>query len=110
MPNSKGMKQKTVDGVTFLEGTENIYRDLGFPEAESVNLLARAELMMTIEKTIKEKGLTQSEAAKLLGVSQPRLSDLYKGKLEKFTIDMLVKWLSKLGKQVTISVTDQDVA
>lgn len=61
MPNSKGMKQKTVDGVTFLEGTENIYRDLGFPEAESVNLLARAELMMTIEKAIKEKGLTQSE-------------------------------------------------
>ena len=110
MPNSKGMKQKTVDGVTFLEGTDNIYRDLGFPEAKSVNLLERAELMMTIEKAIKEKGLTQSEAAKLLGVSQPRLSDLYKGKLEKFTIDMLVKWLSKLGKQVTISVTDQDVA
>jgi predicted XRE-type DNA-binding protein len=66
--------------VTFLEGTDNIYRDLGFPEA-----------------------------AKLLGVSQPRLSDLYKGELEKFTIDILVKWLAKLGKQVTISVADQDV-
>jgi predicted XRE-type DNA-binding protein len=104
------MKQKTVNGVTFLEGTDNIYRDLGFPEAEAVNLLARAELMMTIEKTIKEKRLTLSETAKLLGVSQPRLSDLYKGKLEKFTIDMLVKWLSKLGKQVTINVADQDVA
>ncbi len=110
MPNSKKMKQKTVNGVTFLEGTDNIYRDLGFPEAEAVNLLARAKLMMTIEKTIKEKGLTQSEAAKHLGVSQPRLSDLYNGKLEKFTIDMLVKWLSKLGKQVTIDVADQDVA
>lgn len=104
------MKQKTVNGVTFLEGTDNIYRDLGFPEAEAVSLLARAKLMMTIEKTIKEKSLTQSEAAKLLGVSQPRLSDLYNGKLEKFTIDMLVKWLSKLGKQVTINVADQDVA
>ncbi len=106
MPNSKEMKQKTVTGMAFLEGTDNIYRDLGFPEAEAVNLLTRAKLMMTIEKTIKEKGLTQSEAAKLLGVSQPRLSDLYNGKLEKFTIDMLVKWLSKLGKQVTINVAD----
>ncbi len=110
MPNSKEMKQKTVTGMAFLEGTDNIYRDLGFPEAEAVNLLARAKLMMTIEKTIKEKGLTQSEAAKLLGVSQPRLSDLYNGKLEKFTIDMLVKWLSKLGRHVTIDVADQDVA
>jgi predicted XRE-type DNA-binding protein len=110
MPNSKEMKQKTVNGVTFLEGTDNIYRDLRFSEAESANLLARAELMMTIEKTVKERGLTQSEAAKLLGVSQPRLSDLYKGKLEKFTIDTLVNWLAKLGKQITISVADQDVA
>jgi len=110
MPNSKKMKQRTVKGMTFLEGSNNIYRDLGFPEAEAVNLLARAELMMTIEKTIKEKGLTQSTAAKLLGVSQPRLSDLYKGKLEKFTIDMLMKWLSKLGKHVTIKVEDRGVA
>lgn len=110
MPKSKSMKQKTVNGVTFLEGSDNIFRDLGFPETEAVNLLARANLMMEIEKAIKEHGLTQTAAAKLLGVGQPRLSDLYKGKMERFTVDMLMKWLAKLGKQVTITVEDRDVA
>ena len=110
MSSSKSMKEMTVDGVTFLEGSDNIFRDLGFPEAEAVNLLARSNLMMAIEKAIKERGLTQTEAAKLLGVGQPRLSDLYNGKAERFTIDMLMKWLAKLGKQVTIKVTDQEVA
>jgi predicted XRE-type DNA-binding protein len=110
MPNSKKLKQRTVNGVAFLEGSDNVFRDLGFPEGEAVNLLARSELMMVIEKSIKERGLTQTEAAKLLGVGQPRLSDLYNGKVERFTIDMLVKWLAKLGKQVTIKVEDQEVA
>ena len=110
MPNSKNLKKKTVNGITYMEGSDNIFRDLGFPEAEAVNLLARSELMMAIEKTIKERNLTQTEAAKLLGVGQPRLSDLYNGKIERFTIDMLMKWLAKLGKQVTIKVADQEVA
>lgn len=110
MPKSKSMKQKTVNGVTFLEGSDNIFRDLGFPETEAVNLLARANLMMEIEKAIEERGLTQTAAAKLLGVGQPRLSDLYKGKMERFTVDMLMKWLAKLGKQITITVADRDVA
>ena len=109
MPNSRSMKQKTVDGVTFLEGSNNIFRDLGFAEAEAVNLLARSELMMAIEKTIKERGLTQTEAAKLLGVGQPRLSDLYNGKMDRFTVDMLMKWLARLGKHVTIKVDDHEV-
>lgn len=111
MPKSKAMKKKTIDGKTFLEGSDNIFRDLGFPETEAVNLLARAELMMAIEKAIKERSLTQTEAAKVLGVGQPRLSDLYQGKIERFTVDMLMKWLAKLGKQVTIKVDDhEDVA
>jgi predicted XRE-type DNA-binding protein len=110
MRSSKSMQQKTVNGVTFVEGSDNIFRDLGFSDAEAVNLLARSELMMAIEKTIKERGLSQTEAAKLLGVGQPRLSDLYNGKIERFTVDMLMKWLAKLGKNVTVKVEGQDVA
>lgn len=110
MPNSKKLKQRTANGATFLEGSDNIFRDLGFDEAESINLLARSELMMAIEKTIKDRKLTQTKAATILGVGQPRLSDLYNGKIERFTIDMLMKWLAKLGKQVTIKVEGQDVA
>jgi predicted XRE-type DNA-binding protein len=104
------MKKKTVNGMTFLEGSDNVFRDLGFPEAEAASLLARSMLMIEIKNIIDERKLTQGEAAKILGVRQPRVSAMYTGKLEDFTIDMLVQWLSKLGKQVTITVQDQEVA
>jgi predicted XRE-type DNA-binding protein len=110
MPNSKKSKRKTIKGVTFVEGSNNVFRDLGFEEAEAVNLMVRSKLMMTIEAAIRDRGLTQQEAAKLLGVGQPRVSDLFNGKIDRFTIDMLMKWLAKLGKQVTIQIDGQDVA
>ena len=108
--NRTEMTKRTVNGVTFLQGSDNVFRDLGFPEAEAVNLMARADLMITIEKTIKERGFTQKETAKILGVGQPRVSDLYNGKIDRFTVDMLMKWLAKLGKQVKITVKDVRVA
>ena len=110
MPNSKKMQQKKVNGMTVLEGSDNIFRDLGFPEAEAVNLLARSTLMIEIKKIIAERKLTQAEAARLLGVRQPRVSALYTGKIEDFTVDMLMKWLSKLGKDVSVLVKDRVVA
>ncbi len=110
MPKSKSMKIKTVNGVTFLEGSDNIFRDLGFPEPEAASLLGRSHLMIEIKNIIDERKLTQTQAAKILGVRQPRVSAMYTGRLEDFTIDMLVQWLAKLGKQVTITVEDRDVA
>jgi predicted XRE-type DNA-binding protein len=110
MPNSKKSKQKTVKSVKFVEGSDNVFRDLGFDEVEAVNLMARTKLMIAIEMTIKDRGLTQAQAAKIFGVGQPRVSDLFKGKIDRFTVDMLMTWLAKLGKQVTISVDDEDVA
>src|SRR5271156_4526099 len=106
MRKSKKSIKKTVSRVTFVEGSDNVFRDLGFPEAEAINLMARTELMITIEKVIKKRGLTQTKAAKILGVGQPRLSDLYSEKIERFTVDMLMNWLAKLGKHVTIKVDD----
>ena len=108
--SKRKMIKKTVNGVTFLEGSDNVFRDLGFPEAEAVNLMARSQLMMTIEETIKRRRLTQKEAAKILGVGQPRVSDLYNGKIDRFTVDMLMQWLVKLGKDVKITVKDLKVA
>ncbi len=110
MGNSKSYKKKKINGVNFIEGSDNIFRDLGFPEAEAVNLLARSRLMGRIKEILDKSHLTQIEAAKILGVGQPRVSDLYNGKIERFTVDMLMKWLAKLGKQVTISVDDLEVA
>jgi predicted XRE-type DNA-binding protein len=110
MRNSKSYKTKLVNGVRFIEGSDNIFRDLGFSEVEAVNLIVRSKLMMVVETVIKKRGLTQAEAAKILGVGQPRVSDLFKGKIDRFTIDMLMKWLHKLGKEVTISVRDRVAA
>lgn len=65
------------------------------------NLKVRADLMIQIEKIVKQRKLTQKQAADLFDVSQPRISDLLKGKIDKFSIDMLVNMLSALGKEVT---------
>lgn len=110
MPNSRSMQKRTVNGMTFLEGSDNIFRDLGFPEAEAVNLLARSTLMIEIKNIIDERKLTQAEAAKILGVRQPRVSSLYTGRIEDFTVDMLMKWLCKLGKDVSVLVKDREIA
>ena len=83
---------------------QDVFRDLGFPAEESANLKLRSQLMIAITKLIDARSLTQSEAAELLGVSQPRVSDLVRGKLERFSIDTLVAMLGAAGVQVTISV------
>ena len=110
MGHSKKLKKKMINGITFIEGSDNVFCDLGFPEAEAVNLLARSRLMSEIKDAISKNRLTQEEAAKILGVGQPRVSDLYNGKIERFTVDMLMKWLAKLGKQVTVTVKDLKAA
>ena len=110
MPKSKLMRTKKVNGAIHLEGSDNVFRDLGFPEEEAVNMLARSEMIIQIKNILDDRKLTQIEAAKLLGVRQPRVSALYTGKLNDFTIDMLMKWLTILGKKVTIQIEDQVVA
>jgi predicted XRE-type DNA-binding protein len=110
MRKSKKCAKKTVKGVTFVEGSENIFRDLGFPEEEAVNLLARSTLMTEIKNILDKRKLTQAAAAKILDVRQPRVSALYTGRIEDFTVDMLMKWLFKLGKEVSVSVKNREVA
>jgi predicted XRE-type DNA-binding protein len=83
--------------------TGNVFRDLGFPVAEAENLRIRSELMARLARVIEERELTQAEAARILGVTQPRVSDLVRGKLDLFSIDMLVNMLAKAGLQVTFT-------
>lgn len=83
-------------------GSDNIFRDLGFPEAEAQNLLLRAELSLHIRKAIEKMGITQAEAAKLAGITQPRMNDLVKGRTEKFTLDALVNVSANLGYSVQV--------
>ena len=63
-----------------------------------VNINLRTKLMLEIKSELNTRKMTQVEAATLFGVSQPRVSDLLCGRLDKFTLDTLINWLSKLGK------------
>jgi predicted XRE-type DNA-binding protein len=89
---------------------ESIFDDLGFDESEAENLKIRAGLMRSIEKYITEKKLTQSQAAKLMRVTQPRISDLTRGKIDRFTIDMLVNMLACTHASISLVVNDQIAA
>ena len=81
----------------------NVFEDLGFPKEEAAHLLIRADLMSQLKRVIDSRGLTQKEAAKALGVSQPRVSDLVRGRIGLFSIDMLVEMLAHLGVAVTVT-------
>ena len=80
----------------------NVFADMGFPREEAAHLLIRADLMIHVTGLIEERGLTQKAAAKALGVTQPRISDLVRGRIELFSIDTLVDMLSRLGVAVVL--------
>ena len=81
----------------------NVFRDLGFGPEEAQHLLVRSELMLKIERLLKARGLTQAAAARIMGVSQPRVSDLLRGKIGLFSTDSLIDMLAKLGVTVRIA-------
>jgi len=84
--------------------TGNVFRDLGFSKEESEHLLVRADLLIHVQKAIASKGLKQAEAAKSLHVTQPRISDLLRGRIDLFSTDMLIDMLAKLGVSVRLVV------
>ena len=83
-----------------MESSGNVFSDLGFEEAESAILQMRAELMADLRLYIKKEGLTQHEAAALLGVTQSRVSDLVRGKWERFNLEMLIKLEARIGRSI----------
>ena len=88
----------------------SIFDDLGFDVAETENLKIRASLMRAIEQFIKSNKLTQKDAAVLMGVYQPRISDLLHGQIHKFTIDMLVNMLARVHVPISLVVDDKIAA
>lgn len=83
-------------------GSGNVFIDLGFPPNEAENLLLRAQLIVRIREIARQS--TQREAAAKFGVSQPRLNDLMRGKISKFSLDALVKMLAHAGLRVELKV------
>ena len=77
----------------------NVFVDLGFPPEEVTILTMRADLMAQLRRLIERKGWTQAQAATALGVSQSRVSDLVRGKWDKFSLDMLLMLAARAGLQ-----------
>jgi len=84
---------------------KNVFDALEADPAVAENLKIRAQLMSVLSQYISNEGLTQKQAAELFEVNQPRVSDLMRGKIERFTIDMLITMLARTGKQVSLKVS-----
>ncbi len=89
--------------MKMTRGSGNVFRDLGFSPGEAQNLVLRSDLMTRIERYVKTSGLKQKDAAARLGVTQLRLNDLLKGKIEKFSLDALVNMAGHAGTRVELS-------
>ena len=84
--------------------TGNVFRDVGFGSEVAESLRLRAALMVEIKQLMKVRGLTQTAAARLFAVSQPRMSDLVRGKIDLFSLDTLVDMLARVGMRVQLRV------
>lgn len=104
MPKSLSTKDSnTNSSESWYEiGSDNIFKDLGHADEDAANLLLRSDLMIEIAGIIQKRGLSQAEAAKLLKVTQPRVSELMTGRIGKFKVDILVKYLNRLGIKVNL--------
>lgn len=93
---------KPRQSVQVLRGNENVFEDLGFEAEEAANLKVRADLMLDLRRYIHERGWTQEEAATFFGETQPRMSNLLKGEISRFSIDKLINLLARAGLEVHV--------
>ena len=88
--------------VTVTRSSGNVFRDLGFSDEEAEHLKIRSDLMIQLQKVIAARGLKQAQAAKILRVTQPRVSDLLRGRIDLFSTDALIDMLARLDVQVNV--------
>lgn len=102
MHKTKPVLKKLPDEIVWEEGSENVFSDLGFENSEE--MLAKAKLALYINQLLKQKKMTQVEAAKLLGVDQAKISYLHRGRLAGFSIERLVRFINFLNYDVELVV------
>ena len=94
------MKKK--DSIRVEEGSGNVFTDLGFANPEQEQL--KAHLTLQIYRTLKKRGLTQANAGEILGIKQPHVSNLMRGRSGSFSVGRLMEFLTALGQDVEITV------
>mgnify|MGYP000935065944 CR=1 FL=1 len=90
----------------IIDSSANLFADLGFEPGEAAILSMRAKLMTDLRLWFGNSKLTQSEAAKVLGVSQSRVSDLVNGRWEEFSLEMLILLEAKVGRRVALEFVE----
>ena len=86
----------------YVESSGNVFADLGFANADE--MLAKADLAIKIADILRHRKLTQTQAADVLGVDQPKISALIRGRLSGFSIERLLRFLLRLGTDVSITI------
>jgi predicted XRE-type DNA-binding protein len=89
---------------TVTKGSGNIFRDLGFSEKRSAELILKSSLLQALQETIRSHVWTQTEAAARLGIDQGKVSKLLAGQMAGFSVERLVHFLSLLGQDVEVTV------
>ncbi len=89
---------------SIFDSSGNVFADLDLDPAEAAILQMRAKLMNDLRQYIQSTGLTQMETAKILGIAQSRVSDLMRGKWDKFSLEMLITLEARAGRQVTLEL------
>jgi predicted XRE-type DNA-binding protein len=87
----------TASEITITKGSGNVFLDIGHSPDEAANLYVRATLMARLTKVVNDRELTQQAAAKLFGVTQPRVNMLLRGRISEFSVDALVNMLGRAG-------------
>lgn len=95
-------KAKSAKRPDIRRSAGNVFTDLGFEPEEAEHLRIRSTLMATVRQVILDRNMTQVEAASLFEVTQPRISDLIRGKIDLFSIDTLVAMLARAGLRVEV--------
>jgi len=96
------MKNRLIDGLEVQRGSGNVYVDLGLPDAEKLKI--KTGLVIEIRKAMRSLGLTQQDAAKRMGITQPKVSDMMRGDFTNLSERKLMDCLTRLGYDIEISV------
>ena len=96
------MKKRLIDGIEVQRSSGNVYADLGLPDAERLKI--KTGLVVEIRKAMRRLALTQQEAAKRMGITQPKVSDMMRGDFSNLSERKLMDCLNRLGYDIEIKV------
>ncbi len=96
------MKKRHIDGIEVMRGSDNVFADLGLPDSEKLKI--KSGLVIEIRKAVRNLELTQQEAAKRMGLTQPKVSDMMRGDFSNLSERKLMDCLTRLGYDIEIKI------